>query len=73
MELEGENCPPEDPVLDLAIEYKLSGTCPTELTKDKERAARKRACSNFDRWQWRNLCRKKELKSESCHQRRRAS
>ena len=48
MELEGENCPPEDPVLDLAIEYKLCGSYPTGLTKDKKRAVRKRA-SNIDR------------------------
>ena len=45
MELEEENSPPEDPILDLAIEYKLSGSYPTELTKDKKRAVRKRAAT----------------------------
>ena len=45
MELEGENCLPEYPILDLAIEYRLSGSYPTELTKDKKRAVRKRAAT----------------------------
>ena len=42
MEPEGETCPSEDLILDSAIEYKLSGTYPPSLTKDKKRAVRKR-------------------------------
>ena len=43
MEAEGETCPSEDHILDYAIEYKLTGTYPPSLTKDKKRAVRKRA------------------------------
>ena len=45
MEPEGETCPSEDHILDCAIEYKLSGTYPPSLTKDKKRAVRKRAAT----------------------------
>ena len=45
MELEEENCPPEDHLLDLAIRYRISGTYPPALTKDKKRAVRKRAAT----------------------------
>lgn len=45
MEPEGENCPSEDNILDYAIEYKLSGTYPLSLTKEKKRAVRKRAAT----------------------------
>ena len=43
MEPEGETCPSEDHILDYAIEYKLSGSYPPSLTKEKKRAVRKRA------------------------------
>ena len=40
-----ETCPPEDQVLDFAIEYKQSGTYPPALTKEKKRAVRNRAAA----------------------------
>ena len=43
MEPEGETCPSEDHILDYAIEYKLSGSYPPSLTKEKKRPIRKRA------------------------------
>ena len=45
MEHEEENCRPEDHILDLAIDYKPSGTYPPALSKDKKRAVRKRAAT----------------------------
>ena len=45
MEPKEEACPPEDHILDFAIEYKQSGTYPPALTKEKKRAVRKRTAS----------------------------
>ena len=40
--------PLEDPILDLAIEYKLSRSYPIEMTKDKTKSCEKKS-SNIDR------------------------
>lgn len=59
MEPEGKTYPPNDHILDFAIEYKLSGTYPTACTNKREVKSCKKKSSNIDCITKESLCRKK--------------